>query len=121
MASTSELSSLVPEITLKANSGNPVFHMVEIDRSSLFEDMYQKDLIITANPVAKANINLAITPLLNEIIVLNFDPEFTVELLDLSGRKLDSRDAKSDMVRFNPVSRGVYCIRNKGNISKILF
>ena len=121
LATTTELNTLVPEITLKAISGNPIFHLVEIDRSTIFSDMYQKDFVITANLAVKSNNDLSIISLLNEIIVKNFDPDFSIELFDISGRKLASNNSSSDLVRFNPVKKGIYFIRNNESITKFIF
>jgi hypothetical protein len=121
VATTTELNTLVPEITLKANSGNPVFHLVEIDRSTIFSDMYHKDMIIAANQPVKANNDLSVMRLLNEIIVLNFDPNFSVDLFDVSGCKLASQNSNANLIRFNPLNKGIYFIRNNNTVTKLIF
>jgi hypothetical protein len=121
LATATELNTLVPEITLKANNGTPVFHLVEIDRSTLFNDMYQKDKAVTNYSGIKMNGNLKASVSSGNLHVMNVDPLFPLELYDISGRKLAIISSVCNTANFKLVEKGLYIVRNNNNVLKLVF
>lgn len=121
LATATELNTLVPEITLKANNGTPVFHLLEIDRSTLFNDMYQKDKAVTNYSGIKMNGNLKASVSSGNLHVMNVDPQFPVELYEISGRKLAIISSVCNTANFKLVEKGLYIVRNNNNVLKLVF
>jgi arylsulfatase A-like enzyme len=102
------------------------YEVVSADLKKKMELFFEKGSVDTNLELNRLKANsgyneLTITRLLNGIIVINFDPNFSVDLYDVSGQKLTSNNSSSDLVRFDILKKGIYFIRNENRVTKLIF
>jgi hypothetical protein len=120
LATATELNSLNADITISSTSGSPIFHLVELDRSTTFTNMYELDRIITSSEelsieLLKIKVNSAGV----EIDVA--DPMSDVQLFNSMGQKIFTTRSVADKVMVNLHQKGVYIVKNGGYSRRFIY
>lgn len=109
-ASSTELNTLNSDICLTSVSGDVIFHMIELDRSTLFPNMYSSESFSTSL-ISVNNSQVSIQKLSSGISLNGLNEKMSIELFDFMGRKILSRNAQSDNLFLEIKNKGFYVLR----------